>query len=283
MLFNTKQINQILENVDFYHVLYICENIGTDVLTRYDKALLAKRGIDIKKFNKKDAVTYSYQFGKLEASVSNKNILKKLNVEQYKKLVDSDKKLFNITAQDKYNIKIAKQQLYNDIQRLAGAIKADLQQNLIEASKTQKEDIGKKSLGKKVLQVINKKLKEANPTYEKRFGVISGYNMHSSFQEGISAQILATKGQNAKIYFTVHPDACEYCVRVYLKAGRNSPPKVFILKNVIANGSNIGRKAKQYKPSVQPLHPNCRCKMNVLPNGKFVWSFRQNKYIEKIS
>ena len=37
---------------------------------------------------------------------------------------------------------------------------------------------------------------------------------------------------------------------------------VFPLKEIIANGNNIGRKVADWKPTISPTHPYCRCTIN---------------------
>lgn len=280
MLFKSKQIDKILETVDFYHNLYIAENIGTEVLSKTDKLILQRGGIDLSKYKgKSNYITYAYNFGKLESSVRDKSMLKKLNLKDYKKFVDSNPDKFKLSKEDRFNIRTAKQQAYNDIKRLAGDVKADLHNNLIEISKTHYKKLNQKTLPQQVAKAVTKKLKENTVKYSSRFELISSYNMHSTYQIGISAEILERLGPNSKVYFKVHKDACPICVKTYLKNGSGSQPKIFLLKTVIANGSNIGRKGKDIKSSLQPLHPRCRCRLTMIPRGKIKWSVNQNAYI----
>jgi hypothetical protein len=285
MLFTNRQIADITSSVDFHHALFCLNETGPGVLSKADKTLLIKNGIDLDSYKGKiSTVEYSYNFGRMESNIRDKGALKKLNLKDYKKFVDSNPEQFKLTKEDRYNIKVAQQRLYNDIKRVGADIKADLTQQLIEVSKTYPDARETKSGTRKVLNVISKKLAESNKKYASRFTKISSYNMHSCYQEGIAAQILKDAGPNAKIWYSVHPDACLHCVKTYLRNGRGSQPRVFYLKTVIANGSNIGRTAKQYRASLQPLHPHCRCKMNSYPSkGKVKWSPRQNRYIRIFS
>ena len=45
---------------------------------------------------------------------------------------------------------------------------------------------------------------------------------------------------------------------------------MFKLVDLIANGDNIGRKAKDWAPTLQGIHPFCRCQLRYLPKG-YVW------------
>src|ERR1700684_4066110 len=129
MLFSKNQITTITESVDFHHALFIADTVGTSVLTKADNSLLSKNGVDINKYKGKiDSITYAYTFGKIESTIKDKSVLKKLNLKQYKEFIDSNPDKFKLTKEDRYNIKVAKQRLYNDIKRAAADIKADLTQ-----------------------------------------------------------------------------------------------------------------------------------------------------------
>ena len=39
----------------------------------------------------------------------------------------------------------------------------------------------------------------------------------------------------------------------------DSKPKIFKLRDIIENGNNIGRKVAEWKPTIAPTHPYCRC------------------------
>jgi hypothetical protein len=49
--------------------------------------------------------------------------------------------------------------------------------------------------------------------------------------------------------------ACKYCAKFWYEADGKTP-KVYRLSELIANGSNIGRKAKDWLPTVDGAHPN---------------------------
>lgn len=53
---------------------------------------------------------------------------------------------------------------------------------------------------------------------------------------------------------------CRFCINLYLTSGIGSEPKLFKVSELMANGTNIGRKTKDWKPTLLlPVHPNCRC------------------------
>jgi hypothetical protein len=62
---------------------------------------------------------------------------------------------------------------------------------------------------------------------------------------------------------------CKKCHGLYLNV--NGTPKVFKMSELIANGSNYGKKAADWKPCLTSLHPNCRCLLSEVSPG---WGFR---------
>lgn len=65
-----------------------------------------------------------------------------------------------------------------------------------------------------------------------------------------------------RVYYRVHPDACDDCKRVYLHP--DGTPRVFLLDDVLAEiaahgGTNIGIPRAGWRPTAL-LHPWCRCR-----------------------
>lgn len=266
MLFTVEDIHELNEQVDLFHLLFVCENIGTEVLTSSDRHFLRKYGYKISELKPKtDYLTYSYTVGKLQTNASAKNQLRQITLKKFKEFVELNQQRIPVSRAEQANIKQLKQATYADIKRLANDVKSDLTLSLIEANK--QHDLNPRS-NKKLLTQLKDKLKSNTKKWKNRFELISGYRMHDAYQHGIADELISKHGINVRVWYSVHPDACEHCKRTYLFA--NGTPKIFYLKNIISNGSNIGRKLKEALPSVSPLHPRCRCKMNVyIRNTKY--------------
>ena len=88
--------------------------------------------------------------------------------------------------------------------------------------------------------------------------------------DGIVSRNKGKPLNNVYVYKRVnHDDAtCSYCKKAYLKP--DGTPKVFTVEQLQENGSNYGLKAVDWKPTIGPLHPNCRCALVQLPDG---WGF----------
>lgn len=81
------------------------------------------------------------------------------------------------------------------------------------------------------------------------------------------------EGEDPLVYKIPRRNACRYCVALYLRDGDFEKPRVFRLSTLVANGSNVGRKVAQWKPTKGIAHPNCNCNLYELVgelSGKIV-------------
>lgn len=70
---------------------------------------------------------------------------------------------------------------------------------------------------------------------------------------------------------------CKFCIKFYTTNGIGSKPRIFKLADLMANGTNIGRRQKDWLPTVGPVHPFCRCVLNYLPDD-YVWSDERQRF-----
>ena len=108
--------------------------------------------------------------------------------------------------------------------------------------------------------------------YARDYGRIAATEKQRAMQEGQSRALTKRFGSPKKVRVAKQPapDACEHCVALHLTAGRGSVPKIFTLAELTANGTNVGRKARDWRAVVGPVHPWCACELIHVPDG---WSF----------
>lgn len=73
---------------------------------------------------------------------------------------------------------------------------------------------------------------------------------------------------------------CRFCLNAYTTAGAGSKPIIFDLSELIANGTNIGRKSKDWKPVLTNIHPFCRCMLRYVPDG-YEWDDKTQSFEPK--
>lgn len=72
-------------------------------------------------------------------------------------------------------------------------------------------------------------------------------------------------GMDTYVYKVVEETACKYCKKHYLD--ESGVPKVFKLRDLIANGSNDNKPARDWKPVLGTMHTNCMCILKVPKKG----------------
>lgn len=92
-----------------------------------------------------------------------------------------------------------------------------------------------------------------------------------ALDRGAADHYASRYGTGVEVYILPAPDACEHCHRLHL--GTDGQPRIFKLSQLEANGSNVGRKARDWKPVVGPVHPHCGCTLHRLPTG---WGFNED-------
>ena len=92
-----------------------------------------------------------------------------------------------------------------------------------------------------------------------------------AMQEGLAREMAQDRDPaEVRVFKRPSPDACADCVRLHLTAGQGSPPHVFTLDELQNNGTNVGRKRRDWRATVGPVHPWCGCELGELPAG---WAF----------
>lgn len=89
--------------------------------------------------------------------------------------------------------------------------------------------------------------------------------LQGAYNEGVVVNALDTYGDAARVARVPEADACPHCLRVFL--GEDGRPIVWPVKRLLANGSNVGRRAREWRATMWPVHPNCRCDTVLIPPG----------------
>jgi hypothetical protein len=72
-------------------------------------------------------------------------------------------------------------------------------------------------------------------------------------------------GKHVMIARIPETTACKSCKSLFCdEAGI---PLLFTPSQIVRNGTNIGKKRADWKPTVYPLHPRCRCGVQAVPPG----------------
>lgn len=99
--------------------------------------------------------------------------------------------------------------------------------------------------------------------------------VHNASEEA-KAIAMSAGGRDPMVFKRPHADACAHCRLLYLKPD-GVTPRVFRLSALLANGTNVGRRAgrptrsgrsrTEWKAVVGAVHPWCQCSLHVLGGG----------------
>lgn len=89
--------------------------------------------------------------------------------------------------------------------------------------------------------------------------------LQGALNEGAVLAALDRVGPGAQIARVPESEACEDCERVFL--GDDGTPIVWPVAELIGNGTNVGRKRAQWRATIWPVHPRCRCGTLTVPAG----------------
>lgn len=268
MIFTLAQINDIIGILKKNKLAFIAEQLGLDFLSQSDKDLLTASGIDLTKFtNSQGILEHAYIFGILSDALGDERS-KNLNYKEFQKFLKSSN-FIPLTETEKFALQQLKMRAYTDLNSLGNRIAAGTSNVIIRANQQQQhklqEIVKKKAItAVKYRQSATKlasELGHATDDWERDWLRIAYYLLHSAYNNGRAQNILKEHGVDAEVYFEVLHGACKHCRELYLTDpdDEDSEPKVFKLKEIIENGNNIGRKTADWLPTLDPIHPYCRC------------------------
>lgn len=288
-----QQIHVLTELIERQLVFFAGKTLGPDVLSDADKRLLTLQGIDPEQIYsaEHDLVTNNFILGMLASALGDQRT-KKLTYEELLKYIASGQHI-PLNQRELATINSVKVQSLADIRATAGRIFTDVNrvvgQQLSTARANQEEFIRKQVTEgleqRKSFQQIARDLAKLTGDWTRNFKKSVQYISHTALNEGRAALIERRYGNNteAKLFFQVQPDACDTCVKSYMTTGPGSQPRIFTLKQLQQNGTNIGRKTADWKATLGALHVNCRCLATEYLEGqvwnghRFVWPVEAEK------
>lgn len=295
MIFSFQQIQDVLAILKQHQFVFIAEQLGSNFLTAQEISTLAAAGIDVNKFaNSLGIIDHAFMFGVLADAIGDQRAAQ-MDYNQFKKFLKSGN-FVPLTEEEELALQQVKTRAYTDIVGLGNRVAQGTSNVIIRSSMQTQNAIRStiKSKAETAVQLRQSATKLASEIghavgdWERDWLRISAYIMHEAYNYGRAQNIFKNYGEDAEVYFDVYEDACRRCKELYLTDPDmdGSEPKVFKLKDVLANGNNIGRKVDEWLPTVGPTHPYCRCTINYKQPG-FDWDAhdraftKPHKYVPK--
>ena len=269
----------MLNLLDKSRLIFIAQQVGLNYLTPAEKFILTQAGVDLNKFtNSKGIIEHAFLFGILAEAIGDKRA-KNMSYADFTKFLASGQ-FIPLTEAEEFALEQIKGRAYSDITNLGQRMKNTLSNAALKNNQSRAAAVAQVIRGKAIKAIELRKssrqlaaeLAEASQDWEVDWLRIAHYLMHEAYNTGRAQSILKTYGQNAEVYFDVYEGACKECRELYLEDPDDihSKPKVFKLVDVIQNGSNINVKRQNWKPTISPTHPYCRCTINY-KDPKYDW------------
>jgi hypothetical protein len=288
MIFTPQDIQRLLEIVEYHSSFVAGSTLGKEVLTDYDRFILNKHGIDPDKLKAGKDTNYfdMYLWGRLSTVLSD-NQYKQLTFQDFEQYVKRGQYI-PLTKQEQSRYDIAKQKTYGHIKGLGDKMKQTVNGIIVEQDqklraeyeKVIKGELEKGVVDRKSVSSIVSEIGNKTEDWNKDWGRIVETESQNIFNQGRAEGIAAKKGVDALVFKDVFPQACRFCIKFYLTQGIGSKPIVYKLSELIANGSNIGKKQSDWKPTLYSVHSWCRCTLRSLPEG-YEWDEEKGMFTPK--
>jgi hypothetical protein len=105
--------------------------------------------------------------------------------------------------------------------------------------------------------------------WSRDFGRIAATEKQKAMQEGQAAAMIKRLGdpEDIRVAKQPNPDACPDCIRLHHTAGPGSPLRIFKMSELVAAGTNVGLRRRDWNATVGPVHPWCGCEIIEVPPG----------------
>lgn len=248
MEFDNKFWNRIRHLIKLYHLNFLFDTIGKDFLSEDEidflEKNLGKTKLDVKRTPILDKI---FAFGQIVEKIGHENA-NKITLKDLEDYLKGNV----LYIKDKLN-KI-KAQAYLDVLSKQFQIEKDLRQQILNESNNPNFFISN----------IYKFIKEKFEDWSFLGNSIS-YVSETALNQGKASEIkLKSNDEDPLVYKVPVGDekTCSNCKRAYLNS--NGSPKIFRLSELEGNGTNIGLKPAEWKPTLGGIHNHCRCLLQYL-------------------
>ena len=260
MLINQNQLDKIFDILNNQLVIFTASNFGPSFLSAEDKKVLSRYGLDFTDMydQSKDPIFLNYQLGLISAMIGESQA-KKITGNELVNMISRGQHI-PLNSREKASLDAIKRQSLSSIRDVKGKIFSDIN-NIIESKDSElrssqeefiRKEIYEGTKARKARKEISRDIARKTGDYSRDFSKMVEYTSHNATQQGRLEMMRRRYGEDKKVKVHVYRGACRSCNELY-------KDKVFTIKELEDNGSNIGRKRPQWLPTIPPLHPMCRC------------------------
>jgi hypothetical protein len=285
------ELYELTQIVEDYHHAFIAGTIGPETLPPGTVERLIDAGIlpeDLRHTfvptaselppATMDAIEDAYRYGHVLSASRSYKEKKRRHGLTYKQFVSDYAPKIPIGPNEKHALEWAKHSAATEIKGLGNKISDDFSTIAIEADKDLRrryEGVIRDSTAENIQRQqtwrqLASDLGDKTGDWSRDFKRIAATEKQKAMQEGIVQGLASRYGDpdDIRVAKMPNPDACPHCMRLHkLPTGQL---RIFKMSELVENGSNVGRKARDWKATVGPVHPWCGCDIIHVPEG---WAF----------
>ena len=278
-MFTATQIQEAVKAIDYHYSAMIGITLGTEALSIDDTLLLRSYGVDpYQLVEGYPPYLRMFYLGRLTAMIKDQDLLS-LNLSEFNKYL-SQGQFVPLSTREKKEYEISREFTYNHIKGLGRRSSDGVRDIMLESNRKQitKEEISTGIKDRKTITQVISEIGHKTEDWNRDWHRIVETEMANIYNQGTISRLYEMYGEKHLVWKQVYKQACRHCISLYTTNGINSEPKVFTLKEIVGNGSNIGRKVADWLPVVDATHPFCRCQIYSKYSGQ-IWDEETGRFI----
>ena len=108
-------------------------------------------------------------------------------------------------------------------------------------------------------------LGNATKDWARDWGRIARTELQAAYNEGVVIESIDIFGDDARVARVPDSGACADCIRLLLD--EENKPIIFQVADLLSRGTNVGKRRESWQPTMFPIHPNCKCDIQIVPPG----------------
>lgn len=290
--FTPAQRRQVMRAIRDGHLAFLAEVFGPDAIDRGDYDRLRSAGkIRDDRLTPQDAASAAHAIGAIvgralpdddlrapHVSAARQHAVQALAFpDEFWRRVGAD--IQTITDAERDAIAVARDRIAEHVRALAARLEEAVGRAMTDADdgsrrrRLTRAPGGGSSPAREVIAAASR----AMATLRRDWLRVAHTEIHNAAEEA-KAIALAHRdpSRDPRVFKRPRPDACSFCRMLYLKPD-GVTPRVFRLSALLANGTNVGRRAgrpsrsgkgrTEWKAVIGAVHPFCQCSLHLLADG----------------
>lgn len=253
------------------HLAFLAEVFGPDAIDRVDYDRLRASGVIHDDKPGQDAASATHALGTLSGDAQAME-----SPDEFWRLVADD---VGVAAEaEREAVAVMRDRIGEYVRALSARLEQAAGHAMTDAAEaSRRRRLTSSQPGAPASQEVLARVKKAVAELRRDWLRVAHTELHSAAEEA-KAIALARRapGRDPRVFKRPRPDACAFCRMLFLKPD-GVTPRVFRLSALLANGSNVGRRAgrparsgkgrTEWKAVLGAVHPFCGCELFVLADG----------------